>query len=351
MTGKRSIHELDSLVATSAPKPKSPLPLVRAILQEQIAGLAALSEMLGDDFNRALELIMAASDQMVVTGIGKSGLIARKAAATLSSTGTPAMFMHPVEGVHGDLGAVGPGSILLALSKSGQTAELVKFATCFRRNGGRMIAICEPGESPLAELADVVLNIPALPEAGPLGLAPTTSTLLMLALCDALAMALLDIRGFGEDDFARTHPDGNLGRRLLLRVSDLMHTGGEMPIVRGAAPFNELLLEMTSRHLGMTCIVDADGALSGVFTDGDLRRLLTRTEKPASLTAAEAWTQSRRDPEDPPVQCSTVPPATLAVECLRLMRDSEITVLVVSESGTTPDGIIRLQDLVRAGLG
>ena len=173
----------------------------------------------------------------------------------------------------------------------------------------------------------------------------------MLALCDALAMALLDVRGFGEQDFARTHPDGDLGRRLLLRVSDLMHAGDEMPIVSAAAPFNELLLEMTSRHLGMACIVDAAGGLSGVFTDGDLRRLLTRVEKPASLTASQAWTQSRRDPEDPPVQCSTVTPTTLAVECLRLMRDSEITVLVVSESGTTPDGIIRLQDLVRAGLG
>ncbi len=342
---------MDTLVATPAKTKKSSISLARSILKEQISGLTALSDMLGDNFNRALDLIAAASDQMVVTGIGKSGLIARKIAATLSSTGTPAIFIHPVEGVHGDLGAVNPESVLLALSKSGRTEELVKFATYFRRNGGRLIVVCEPGPSPLAELADVVLLIPGLPEAGPLGLAPTTSTLLMLALCDAVAMALLDTKGFGEEDFARTHPDGNLGRRILLRVSDLMHAGDKMPIVQDAAPFNELLLEMTTRHLGMACIVDATGGLSGVFTDGDLRRLFTRTEKPASLTAAEAWTQSRRDPEDPPVQCSTVTPTTLAVECLRLMRDSEITVLVVSESGTTPDGIIRLQDLVRAGLG
>ena len=330
---------------------KKPVELAREILRQQAEGISALSEMVGESFSKAVELVRSAKDPMVVTGIGKSGLIARKAAATLASTGTPAIFMHPVEGVHGDLGAVCPGSVLLALSKSGQTEELVKFVSHFRHTGGRVIAICEPSSSPLADLAELSLPIPVLPEAGPLGLAPTTSTLMMLALCDALAMALLEARGFREEDFARYHPDGSLGRRLLLRASDLMHSGDEMPLVKDAASFNDLLLEMTGKHLGMACIVDEQGALKGVFTDGDLRRLLTRYSAPGSLKAGDAWQQSRRDPDEPSVRCSTVKPATLAVECLKLMRDSEITVLVLSEDDQRPKGVIRLQDIVRAGLG
>lgn len=290
---------------------------------------------------------------MIVTGIGKSGLIARKAAATLASTGTPAMFMHPVEGVHGDLGAVSPGAVLLALSKSGCTEELVRFVQHFRRvsDAGHVIAVCENATSPLGELADAVLQLPSLPEAGPLGLAPTTSTLMSLALCDALAMVLLERRGFSEVDFGRYHPEGSLGRKLLLRAADIMHAGGELPIVHGDAPVRDLLLTATNKHLGMACVVGHDSRLVGVFTDGDLRRLLTRCENPMALTAYEAWRQSRRSPDEPPVQCSTIQPSTLAVECLRMMRESQITVLVVSEDGERPMGILRLQDLVRAGLG
>lgn len=339
--------------------------LARGILQEQIEALRALAAVIGDSLSQAVELISSASDQMVVTGIGKSGLIARKAAATLASTGTPAIFMHPVEGVHGDLGAVGAGSVLLALSKSGHTEELVKFVQHFRRNGGKVIAVCESGASsessepgrprpprpPLAELADVVLTLPSLPEAGPLGLAPTTSTLMMLALCDVLAMVLLDAKGFSEDDFARYHPDGSLGRRLLTRTADLMHTGAELPIVQADASFNDLLLEITGKRLGMACIVDEHGAFQGVFTDGDLRRLLTRCTSPGELTAGQAWQQSRRDTAEPLVKGTLVRPETLAVDCLALMRESEITALVVSQDGQVPDGIIRLQDIVAAGLG
>jgi len=305
----------------------------------------------GNAFQVAVNKIQFLRDQVIVTGIGKSGLIARKAAATLSSTGTPAVFMHPVEGLHGDLGLVRSGAILLALSKSGHTEELVRFVGHFRRVGGEVIAVCEAGDSPLGELADVVLPIPACREAGPLALAPTTSTLMMLAMCDALAMALLDARGFDEQQFANYHPDGSLGRRLLMRASDLVHGGDELPTIPGSATFNELLLEMTSKHLGMACVVDERRVLVGVFTDGDLRRLVARCEKPWKLTAAEAWRQSRRDPSEPSVASSTVSPATLAVECMRLMRESAITVLVVSEDGSVPTGIVRLQDLVRAGLG
>jgi arabinose-5-phosphate isomerase len=173
----------------------------------------------------------------------------------------------------------------------------------------------------------------------------------MLAMGDALAMALLDARGFSPEQFARFHPDGMLGRRLLLRVRDVMHAGSEMPCVPGDADFNRMLLEMTGKRLGMTCVVDQGGRLTGVFTDGDLRRLLTRCEMPGRLSASEAWRQSRRDPTDTPVKISTVSPGILAVNALGIMRESEITVLVVSEDGDVPTGIVRLQDLVRAGLG
>jgi arabinose-5-phosphate isomerase len=338
---------------TPKPDPRSArsVELAADMIREQVEALGALAGAVGVPFRRAVDMILAGGDQVIVAGIGKSGLIARKAAATLASTGTPAVFMHPVEGLHGDLGLVSSGSVLIGLSKSGHTDELVKFVGHFRRLGGGVIAVCEAADSPLAELSDVLLQIPARREAGPLALAPTTSTLMMLAVCDALAMALLDARGFDEHQFAKYHPDGSLGRRLLMRASDLMHQGGELPVVKAAATFNDLLLEMTGKRIGMACIVDEEGTLLGVFTDGDLRRLLTRCESPMHLTASQAWRQSRRDPRDTPVRCSTVPPGILAVECLKLMRESEITALIVSEDERRPLGILRLQDLVRAGLG
>ena len=330
---------------------KDPNKLARQFIHEQIDALTALSHLINEPFARAVQLILASKAQMILTGIGKSGLIARKAAATLSSTGTPAIFMHPVEGLHGDLGLVDSNAVLLALSKSGQTDELVSFVGHFRRVGGHVIVMSEDRPSPLSELADVVLPIPQKPEAGPLALAPTTSTLMMLALSDALAMALLDARGFDENQFARFHPDGSLGRRLLLRASDLMHSGAALPRVSTSSSFKDLLVEMTSKHLGMACVLDERENLLGVFTDGDLRRLLTRCEAVTRLTAGEAWRQSRRDPNEPPVKCSTVPATMLAVDCLRIMRESEITMLIVSSDGHRPDGVVRLQDLVRAGLG
>lgn len=328
-----------------------PVRLGRDLIREESVALAALADSLGEEFGRAVSLILESRDQVIVTGIGKSGLISRKAAGTFSSTGTPALFVHPVEGVHGDLGVVGEGAVLVALSKSGHTEELVRFVGHFRRVGGSVISICESGESPLVDLSDIVLSIPAKPEAGPLALAPTTSTVMMLAMCDALAMALLSARGLTAEQFARFHPDGSLGKRLLLRASDIMHGSGDMPVVRSIAGFPELLLEITSKHLGMTCVVDEGGDLIGVITDGDLRRLFMRCANPAGLSAHEAWLQSRRDSNEPVVKCSSVPPTELAVDCLRVMRESQITVLVVSEDGAKPVGIIRLQDLVRSGIG
>lgn len=329
---------------------RDPVELARGMLREQADAVLSLADHVGEPFKRAVSLILGTKDQVVVSGIGKSGLIARKIAATLASTGTPAIFMHPVEGLHGDLGAVSQNSVLLALSKSGHTEELVRFVGHFRRIGGHVIAVCESNAAPLAEPADIWLPIPVRPEAGPLALAPTTSTLLMLALGDALAMALLDARGFSAEEFAKFHPDGSLGRRLLLRVADLMHRDAEMPSVPDSAKFNELLLEMTGKRLGMACIVDAAGHLLGVFTDGDLRRLLTRSESPGKLSALEAWKGSRRDPTEPAVRGSTIASTILAVDALRMMRESEITVLVVSDDGNVPIGIVRLQDLVKAGL-
>lgn len=322
----------------------------KAFLQEQSDALAETVGLVGESFGRAIRVLLNCKDQVIVTGIGKSGLIARKAAATLTSTGTPAVFMHPVEGLHGDLGVVGRSSVLIALSRSGRTEELVRFVGHFRRLAGHVIAVCVPDPSPLSELADIVLHIPGRPEAGPLALAPTTSTLTSLALCDALAMALLEARGFTSEQFAQYHPDGSLGRRLLLRARDIMHGGAEMPQVPTTARFNDLLLEMTAKRLGMACVVEETGELLGVFTDGDLRRLLARCDRPATLSTGEAWRQSRRAPDEPQVRCSTVESSMLAVECLRRMRESQITVLVVSDDGHHPIGVVRLQDLVRAGV-
>jgi len=329
-----------------------PIALGRSVIEEEARALADLARSLGDAFGAAVRRILAMppGGRVIVSGLGKSGLIARKVAATLSSTGTAAVYMHPVEGLHGDLGMVGGDDLLIALSKSGQTEELVRFANHFRRVGGHVIAVCEGRTCALSELADIVVALPAHPEAGPLSLAPTTSTTLMLALGDALAMALLDGRGFKEEDFARYHPEGSLGRRLLTRATDVMHGGRDLPRVGLDSGFRELLQEMTAKHLGMACLVDPAGKLFGVFTEGDLRRLLERNDQPMKLVAREAWRLSRRDPDEVQVKISTVSPDTLAIACLEIMRTQMITSLVVTDGQGSPVGVVRLQDLVRAGI-
>lgn len=329
----------------------TPLEVARQVVADEADALGKLAAALGPGFDAIVAAILQRCDQIVVSGLGKSGNIAQKIAASLTSTGTPAIYMHPVEALHGDLGIVGADDVLLALSKSGHTDEIVRLAGHFKRLGGRVVAVCESADAPLAEPAEVVLVLPRVREAGPLSLAPTTSTTMMIALGDALAMALLDARGFSERDFAQYHPDGALGRRLLLRAADVMHAGDRLPRVLISAPFRELLTEMTGKHLGMACLIEAGGALFGVFTDGDLRRLLERVERPLELVAREAWRQSRRDPHDTPVPVSTVAPQMLAVECLEIMRSSQITALVVADAAGAPVGVLRLQDLVRAGLG
>lgn len=330
--------------------PADLLSVGRQVIREEAEALFRLGEALGAEFESAVE-VLRGSRLIILSGLGKSGLIARKIAATLTSTGSPAVDLHPVEALHGDLGIVDTSTCLVAISRSGNTEELLRFVMHFRRVGGPVIAVTQSPNSRLAEVSRHVLAMPDVPEAGPLGLAPTTSCVMTLALGDALAMALLKSRGFREEDFALFHPEGTLGRRLLLRASDLMHGGEQMPLVRADAPFTQLLLEMNAKRLGLALIVEPDGRLLGMFTDGDLRRLIDRVENLRSLDARAAHARSRRDPTAPPVRCSHIAADHLAVDCLRLMRESQITSLVVLDEADRPIGVLRLMDLVSAGIG
>lgn len=325
--------------------------IARKVIADEADALYRLNESLrAADFTPILDTIIERCDQLVISGIGKSGNIAAKIAASLASTGTPATFMHPVEALHGDLGVVTQRHGLVAISRSGNTDELSRFVLHFRRLGGPVIGMTQNASSRLAEISDHVILLPDLPEAGPLSLAPTTSCILQLAAGDALAMALLHRRGFKDEDFASYHPEGSLGRRLLYRAEDLMHSGEELPLVPADKNFDELVLEMTRKQLGMALIVGADGRLLGPFTDGDLRRIFERVENPHTISAADAHAKSRRDPSRAPkVAVSTVPPQHLAVDCLRIMRESQITALIVAQD-EKPVGVLRLMDLIRAGI-
>ena len=323
--------------------------VARQVILDEAESLRAVANSLDEQFQTVLNTVRTCT-QVIVSGIGKSGIIGQKIAATLTSTGTPAVFLHPVEALHGDLGIVTERHCLLALSRSGNTDEIVRFVQHFRRLGGPVIGMTCGLQSRLAELSAHVLALPDLPEAGPLSLAPTTSCCMMLALGDALAMALLHSRGFGAADFAQYHPEGTLGRRLLLRAADVMHEGASLPLVRADQPFDQLLMEMTRQGLGLALIVDPDGHLLGTFTDGDLRRLLERAADVRRLDAGAAFAQSRRSATAPAVRISAVPPSRPAVECLQAMRDAQITSLVVVNEEGRPIGVLRLLDLIRAGL-
>ena len=329
----------------------TPLEIARQVLADEADALRQMATTLDADFNAVLDTIMEASQQIVVSGLGKSGNIAQKIAASLTSTGTPAVFMHPVEALHGDLGIVSERHCLIALSRSGNTDEILRFVMHFRRLGGPVIGITQNRSARLAELCRHVLLLPDVPEAGPLNLAPTTSCLMMLAVGDALAMALLHKRGFRAEDFAQYHPEGTLGRRLLLRAADLMHTGAALPLVGTDDSFNHLVMEMTRKRLGLALLVDRDGRLLGTFTDGDLRRIFERVPDPRGLDARTAYASSRRATGAPPVPVSSVQGEHLAVDCLRIMRSSQITSLVVTDASGKPVGLLRLMDLLDAGLG
>jgi arabinose-5-phosphate isomerase len=322
----------------------------RDVIAEEAAALRQLADALDAQFTAAVETVRDAR-QLIVSGLGKSGNIAQKIAATLTSTGSPALYLHPVEALHGDLGIVTDRHVLIALSRSGNTDEMLRFVAHFRRLGGPVIVLTQNIESRLAELAQHVLRLPAVAEAGPLNLAPTTSCVQMLALGDALSMALLHARGFEPHDFAQFHPEGALGRRLLLRAADLMRGGDNLPQVTADEPFERLILTMTEKQLGMAIVLDPAGDLLGTFTDGDLRRLFERVPDPRTLDARAAFEKSRRSPDAPAVVSSAVNPHTPAVDCLQIMRESRITALVVVDDSRRPVGLLRLLDLIEAGLG
>jgi arabinose-5-phosphate isomerase len=312
------------------------LDLARKVLRTEAAAILGLVDRLDADFERAVQMLLDCRGRVVVTGMGKSGIICRKIAATLSSTGTSAFFLHPAEAIHGDLGALRDDDVVLAVSRSGETEELIRLLESIRRIGAGLVAITgEPG-STLAKAADVALNCGIAEEACPMNLAPTASTTAALALGDALAMTLSVRKGFREEDFASLHPGGKLGRRLM-RVEHAMHSGESAPIVGVAARMADVFHEMSSKRLGMTCVVGDRRQLVGVFTDGDLRRLMSRPVDVLALTAGEVMTPD-------PV---TIDRQLLAVEALKLMETRKITAVVVVDGERRVEGVVHLHDLWR----
>lgn len=312
--------------------------MARRTLQIEAAALDALQPRLGDAFARAVQTVLACSGRVAVMGMGKSGHVGRKIAATLASTGTPALFVHPAEASHGDLGMVTARDVVLALSNSGESDELNAILPVLKRLGVPIIAMTGRAESSLARHATLVLDSGVAEEACPLNLAPTASTTAQLALGDALAVALLDARGFRPEDFARSHPGGALGRKLLTHVRDLMRSGEALPRVAPDAGFSEMLREMAAKGLGAAVVVDAQDRVQGIFTDGDLRRLIERGQDLRALRAGEVVTRQPR----------TVAPDALAVDAADLMEAARITLVLVVDEAQHLLGAISINDLMRA---
>ncbi|MGM0593133.1 MAG: KpsF/GutQ family sugar-phosphate isomerase [Pseudomonadota bacterium] len=315
--------------------------LARAVLETEAAAIEALKPRIDDAFIAACEHMLHCEGRIVVTGMGKSGHIGDKIAATLASTGTPAFFVHPGEASHGDLGMITPKDVVLALSNSGETEEILTILPIIKRLGVPLITLTGNPDSRLSRAASANIDVSVEKEACPLGLAPTASTTAALAMGDALAVALLESRGFTEEDFARSHPAGSLGRRLLLRIEDLMHTGQSVPRVDTTASLSEALLEMSRKGLGMTTVIDADGCLAGIFTDGDLRRLLDHGE--ISIGQIRVAEVMHRD-------CLTAAPHQLAAEALRIMDSKRVNALPVVDSAQQLVGALNMHDLLRAGV-
>ena len=312
----------------------------KRVLEIEARAVHALIDRMGDSFAKAVELLHACKGKVVVTGMGKSGLIGQKIAATLASTGTSSFFLHPAEGVHGDLGMVARRDALIAISNSGETQELLQLLPYVERMGISVIGMTGRTTSTLAKNSDVVLDVSVEEEACPLGLAPTASTTATLALGDALAVALLQKRGFKEEDFAQFHPGGTLGRRLLVKVKDVMHAGSDIPIVSASVGGMAAMLEMTEKKLGMTTVVDQDGKLIGVITDGDVRRFIQRGTDVMKTTAKELASSHPK----------TVGPDDLAAKAVELMERFSITTLVVTEGEQNILGVIHLHDLLKNGI-
>ena len=312
--------------------------LARMVLETEAAAILALIDRLDDRFDCAVQLLRQCKGRVILTGMGKSGIICHKIAATLTSTGTPALFLHPAEAIHGDLGVIQSEDVVVALSNSGETDELLQLLETIRRLGAKLIAITGSRGSTLAQAADVALDCSVTEEACPMNLVPTASTTAALAIGDALAMTLMVEKGFREEDFANLHPGGKLGKRLM-RVEALMHAGEDCPIVHHDTPMPRVFYEMSRKGLGMTCVVDADERLLGIITDGDLRRRMERGAEIQALLAADVMTSH-------PV---TIGRATLAAEALNVMEQRKITAIVVIEDAgaNAVAGVLHIHDLWR----
>ncbi|TPQ28394.1 KpsF/GutQ family sugar-phosphate isomerase [Methylomonas sp. HW2-6] len=314
--------------------------LALAVIQTEMQAVAALAARIDHQFVAACRLLLACKGRVVVTGMGKSGHIAGKIAATLASTGTPAFFVHPGEASHGDLGMITRQDVVLALSNSGETGEILTILPIIKRLGVPLIALTGNPGSTLAKFATAHIDVAVEQEACPLGLAPTASTTAALVMGDALAVSLLETRGFTRDDFALSHPGGSLGKRLLLQVGDIMHRGGEVPVVSDTVLVGEALLEMTGKKLGMTAVVDGDGRVAGVFTDGDLRRMLEKNLDVHLTRIAEVMTRN----------CKSVDERMLAAEAMQIMEAKKINALLVVDENNKLLGALNMHDLLRAGI-
>jgi arabinose-5-phosphate isomerase len=311
-----------------------------AVIEAEAEAVAALARRIDENFVRACEYMLQCQGRVVVTGMGKSGHIGGKIASTLASTGTPAFFIHPGEASHGDLGMITSRDVVIAMSNSGETDEILTIVPLIKRLGVPLIAMTGNLRSSLAREAEVTLDVSVHKEACPLGLAPTSSTTATLVMGDALAVALLEARGFSAEDFARSHPGGRLGRRLLLHVEDIMHSGEHIPTVTQDTPLSAALLEITRKALGMTAVVDGADRVLGVFTDGDLRRTLDRAIDIHRTPVGEVMT----------ARCKTIEPHQLAVEALKLMEDHKVNALPVVDEGGRLVGALNMHDLLRAGV-
>jgi arabinose-5-phosphate isomerase len=316
------------------------LAIGRRVIGIEADAVVALSSRIDESFAAACTAMMNCKGRVVVTGMGKSGHIGSKIAATLASTGTPAFFVHPGEASHGDLGMITPGDVVLALSNSGETAEVLTILPLLKRMKSPLVSLTGNPHSTLARESDVHLNVRVAKEACPLDLAPTASTTAALVMGDALAIALLEARGFTHQDFALSHPGGSLGKRLLLRVRDLMHSGEQLPVVRASASFRETLLEMTAKGLGMTAVVDADHKLLGIFTDGDLRRCFDTHDDLRGVTIDQLMTAGGVRIEGD----------RLAAEALQLMEEKKINALLATDPQGRLIGALNMHDLLRAGV-
>lgn len=310
------------------------------VIEIEAQAVSALANRIDINFEKACHHLLHCQGRVVITGMGKSGHIGRKIAATLSSTGTPSFYMHPAEANHGDLGMLTKQDVVIAISYSGQTNDVITLLPLIKRFAIPLITLTGNKESILAEAADINLDISVQQEACPLGLAPTTSTTVALVMGDAIAIALLEARGFSAEDFALAHPGGSLGKRLLLKVDDLYHDGDELPMVNESDFVNDALIVVTEKKLGMTCVVNSEGVLSGIYTDGDIRRTLTQNRDIKTTRINEVMTQN----------CLTIPQGTLAAEALRIMQQYKITSLVIINPQQHPIAVIHLHDLLRSGI-